>query len=332
MNTKQLSYILTIAEQGNLLAASKVLGISQPALSKYLNALEDELGTDLFLRHNKRLYLTYAGKIYTEAASRIIAVKEQTYQMISALSEGYQKTITVGVTPLRGAVAMARIFNQFHRRYPHVNLQFKEHYQAQLKQAVLNRSVNFALGTCIDLESPDLTYYSAHEEDLILFVPSFHPLAPLASPDLEHLTSIEISKFQDTPFLIGEKGSTIRQMADIIFQQNHMEPTIVYKTDNNLILKNMAQNGAGVTLLARAHMEPSKSLVYFQLKPNYSMHLAVMAPKNQTLSEEERYLIALNFAAEKGNPNYRLNPNPEAQSLLDEFPIPDSLFSSFMTN
>lgn len=332
MNTKQLSYILTIAEQGNLSAAAKLLGISQPALSKYLNSLEDELGTDLFLRHNKRLYLTSAGKIYAEAASRIIAVKEQTYQMISALSEDYQKTITVGVTPLRGAVAMARIFNQFHRRYPHVNLQFEEHYQAQLRQAVLNHSVNLALGTCIDLEDPEVTYYSAHEEDLILFVPSFHPLASLASPDLEHLTSIEIKKFQDTPFLIGEKGSTIRQLADIIFQQNHMEPTIVYKTDNNLILKNMAQNGAGATLLAEAHMEPSKNLVYFRLKPNYSMHLSVMVPKNQPLSEEERYLIALNFVAENRNSRYRLNPNPEAQALLEEFQIPESLFTSFMAN
>lgn len=325
MNTKPLSYIISIAEHQNLSAAASALGVSQPALSKYLSELEEELGTDLFLRHKKRLYLTAAGKIYVEAARRIISVKDQTYQMISSLSGNYQKTITVGVTPLRGAVAMAKIFPYFHKRYPHVNLAMKEQYPADLRQSVLNHSVDLALRTCIDMEDPEVLFISAHEEDMVLFVPSFHPLAPLAGPDLEHLASIEIQKFQDTPFLIGKQGSTIRQLIDIIFRQNGMQPTIVYESDNNLILKNMAENGAGITLLSSSQMEPKSSLVYFRLKPNYSMHLAIMAPKNQALSEEERYLIALNFASET-RPRYRLNPCPLAREIMDEFKIPESLF------
>ncbi len=320
MNTKQLSYIVSIAEHGNLSAAAADLGVSPPALSKYLNELEEELGTALFLRHKKSLYLTAAGKIYVESAKRIISVKDQTYQMIYALTGSYQKTITVGITPLRGAVAMARIFPLFHKRYPHVNIDLKEQYPAQLRQSVLNHSVNLALRTCIDLEDPEVLFISAHEEDLVLFVPSFHPLAPLAGPDLQNLTAIEISRFQDTPFLIGKKGSTIRQLSDIIFQENQMQPTIVYESDNNLILKNMAQNGAGITLLPRFHMEPCSSVVYFRLKPNYSMHLAIMAPKNHVLSEEERYLIALNFATET-SPTYRFNPCPLAKEIMDEFRI-----------
>ena len=46
MNTRQLTYVLSIAETGNLSAAAKELGVSQPALSKYLAELEDELGTE----------------------------------------------------------------------------------------------------------------------------------------------------------------------------------------------------------------------------------------------------------------------------------------------
>mgnify|MGYP002240044100 CR=1 FL=1 len=118
MNTRQLTYVLSIAETGNLSAAAKELGVSQPALSKYLAELEDELGTELFLRYKKQLYPTAAGKIYLEAATRIIGVKEQTYQIISELSNGYQKTLHIGVTPLRGSIAIAQIFNQFHRQLP----------------------------------------------------------------------------------------------------------------------------------------------------------------------------------------------------------------------
>ena len=329
MNTKQLSYIISIAEHGNLSAAAEALGVSQPALSKYLSELEEELGTDLFLRHKKRLYLTAAGKIYVESARRIIDVKEQTYQTIASLSGSYQKTITIGVTPLRGAISIAKTFPQFRKRYPNVNIAIKEQYAAELRQSVINHSVNMALGTCIDLENPNILYISAHEEDLALFVPSFHPLASFASQDLQHLTSIEVYRFLDTPFLLGGKGSTIRQLADIIFQQHQMQPTVVFETDNNLVLKNMAQNGAGIALLPRSQAEPSRSLVYFLLKPNYSMHLTVMAPKDQVLSEEERYLIALIFASQFGSPNYRFNPCPLAKEILQEFRFSPTSYELF---
>lgn len=51
MNTKQLHYILAIAEEGGLTAAAEKLHITQPALSKYLAELEEELGTELFFQH-----------------------------------------------------------------------------------------------------------------------------------------------------------------------------------------------------------------------------------------------------------------------------------------
>ena len=54
MNTKQLHYILAIAEEGGLTAAAEKLHITQPALSKYLAELEAELGTELFFQHKKR--------------------------------------------------------------------------------------------------------------------------------------------------------------------------------------------------------------------------------------------------------------------------------------
>lgn len=329
MNTRQLSYIIAIEEHGNLSAASRALGVSQPALSKYLLELEEELGTELFLRHKKKLYPTAAGRIYLEAARKIIAVKSTTYQMIASLSGACQKTITVGVTPLRGAISIAKIFPEFRQRYPNVQIEFKEQYAEGLQKSVIDHSVDLALSTCIELEDPDILHIVAFQEDLILFVPSFHPLAPLANRDLKHLTSIDIRRFLDTPFLTGGKHSTIRKLSDLVFQQNQMQPTIVYEADNNLILKNMVKNGAGVCLLPRSHAEPSENVVYFSLKPNYYTNLTVMVAKDHTLSTEERCLIALNFGSQFGNPNYLYHPTPLAEEILNEFHISDASRPTF---
>lgn len=325
MNTKQLSYILAIAQNESLSAASAQLGVSQPALSKYLAELEEELGTDLFLRYKKKLYLTSAGRIYADAARRIISVKEQTYQTISSLSnqQAYTNTLTVGVTPLRGAMKVAQIYPAFRKRYPYTNIVFKEQYNAQLRQSTMTHQVNMALGTCIDLEDPELNIISAYEEDLILFVSSFHPLAARASKDLNNLTSIDIRLFQDTPFVLGGEGSTIYKLSQNIFKQMNMNPTIVFRADNNLVIKNMVASGAGVGLLPHSFIEPSRQMVYFSLHPSYHTHIAVLTAKDRPLSEEERYLIALFHASDFHNPYYRFNPTSQSVEILKEFHFDD---------
>ena len=170
---------------------------------------------------------------------------------------------------------------------------------------------------CTSSDSPKLI--SAFEEDLVLFVPSFHPLAARASRDLDCLTSIDIRLFQDTPFVLGGDGSNIYQLAKTIFKQMDMNPTVVFRSDNNLIIKNMVEGGAGVGLLAHSFIEPSDRMVYFSLRPNYYMHITVMVAKNKVLTEEERYLIALFHATDFHNPHYRFNPTPLSRQILEEF-------------
>ncbi len=327
MDTKKLSYVLAIAEHGSLSSAAAAVGISQPALSKYLSGLEDELGVELFWSHKKQLYPTGAGQIYLDAARKIIEVKEQTYQSIAALSEGYRKTIRVGVTPLRGAAAIATTFPTFHLHYPNVDIELKEMYPAELHSAVLNRSIDMALRTNLNSEDKDVRYISTHEEDAVLFVPSFHPLAPLASSDPDHPVHIEIDGFADTPFLVGKKGSTLREAVDLLFDQINGRPTIAYESDNNLILRNMALNGAGVALLPDSLIEPNEKLVYFKLKPNLAMHMSIMVMKDRELDEDERFLIALISAFNFTIPYYRYNPTPEADEIMKEFDITETSFT-----
>ena len=87
MQTKQLSYLLEIAQQQSLSAASKILHISQPALSQYLSNLEKELGFPLFFSYQRKLFPTSEGSIYLNAAKKIVEVKEHTYQKIASLCQ-----------------------------------------------------------------------------------------------------------------------------------------------------------------------------------------------------------------------------------------------------
>jgi len=96
MDTRYLTYILTIAKKENMTKAAEELFVSQSTLSQYLSKLESELGTPLFYRSKGRLTLTPAGSLYIEAAEKVMSIKNVLYQNIQNIEN--RGHITVGVT------------------------------------------------------------------------------------------------------------------------------------------------------------------------------------------------------------------------------------------
>lgn len=70
INEKRIQYLLTVAQEQNITTAAKKLYISQPALSRMILDLEQELGTPLFIRERNALRLTQAGAVYLRDAVR----------------------------------------------------------------------------------------------------------------------------------------------------------------------------------------------------------------------------------------------------------------------
>lgn len=326
MNIKNMLYITAIAEEGSLSKAGRKLGISQPTLSIFLSNLETYLGVDLFLRDKKQLIPTPAGKIYLDAAKRIIMVKNQTYQTIHSLTHEPTQTITVGVTPLRGSIMVAQIFPQFSRRFPNVKLVIREAYMKELRKLALSGEVNYSLGSCYDAEVPDLDYVIISKEEVVLGIPAFHRLAPLASDSLRQLTTIDIKDFEDSPFVLLSPGTTVRAISDNIFSKAAFTPTIAFETNNNLVLSNMIRQGAGVGLLPRSSMVPDAAdIVYFSLTPRYYLNLAIILAKNRVLTEAERYFAYLVIKRDTDNPMYVPSGNAYTRTILQEFDEKETL-------
>lgn len=323
MDVRSMDYILAIAEQGSLSTAAHKLGVSQPTLSIFLSRLETELGTDLFYREKKHLVPTPAGRIYLEAARRIVQVRDQTYQAIYQMTHEQRETITVGATPLRGSVLMAQVFPVFHRRFPEIRMQIREGYTGELRELVRRREVNLALGSCFDNECSTLDYAIFSKEEILIGLPSFHRLAPraLAEPGYpQKLASLPIAELADTPFVLLAKGNTLREISDALFAQAGIAPPVIFETNNNLVLVNMVRRGAGAGLIARSAMNAeADDIVYFSLQPRYYMNLTAFLPKARRLTLPERYLLYLFIRQDRNNPLYLPSLNTRAQIIWDEF-------------
>lgn len=86
MNLNNLEYLTAIAEEGNLTRAARKLYVSQPALTKALASMERKLGVPLMERRRDSMVLTPEGRVYLDAAQKMLAVKSETEETIAQIA------------------------------------------------------------------------------------------------------------------------------------------------------------------------------------------------------------------------------------------------------
>lgn len=321
MDIKDMLYISKIAETGYLSAAARQLSVSQPTLSIFLSRLESRLGTDLFYRDKKRLVPTPAGRIYLDAARKILQIHDQTYLSIHRLRHTEQRTLTIGATPLRGASLFASIYPAFSRRYPDVRLELREAYTHELHSLIQNGTLDFAFGSCAELADPDFDYIPNWREELVLAVPLFHPLAARGGVPGAPLPFVSANDIRDASFVLLSKNNTVRTLADGYFRSNDIYPTIVYESDNNLVIRNMIKRGAGIGFLPQSVIEVEKQeLRFFSLTPRIYLFLVQIHKKGHQLSEAERYISYLSRNITK-EPSYLSFSNALTAEIDREFAL-----------
>ena len=124
MDLKDQKYMAALAGEGSLTKAARRLNLSQPALSKWLRDLEQELGLSLVIRSRQGLIFTEAGQIYLEGCRECLEAALDIRRKLDALSQKAKQSIILGGSPIRGAQAFAKIFPDFRCQYPDIDLQF----------------------------------------------------------------------------------------------------------------------------------------------------------------------------------------------------------------
>ena len=122
MDTRQIEYILQIAEENNITKAAEKLFITQSALNQQLLKLERELGTPLFQRTKNKWCLTDAGRIYVEGARKMMQIKKDTYNQLYDVSLLRKGLLNIGLCPGRGLDMFTAIYPELHRSMPNLTI------------------------------------------------------------------------------------------------------------------------------------------------------------------------------------------------------------------
>lgn len=124
LNFNGLKYFIAAAKYGNFTKAAEHLFVTQPTLSRQIADLEKELGTQLFIRENKRVQLTEAGKICLKDSERIIKLVDNMADKIQSLEKDKKLKLNIGYLMPIQAIISSQIL-EFNQRFPHIDLNMK---------------------------------------------------------------------------------------------------------------------------------------------------------------------------------------------------------------
>lgn len=142
MENRVLRYFLVTAREENITKASEVVHISQPALSRQLMQLEEELGVKLFIRGKRSLTLTEEGRILRRRAQEIIDLTEKTEQELRNGLNALNGVISIGMGESNASGWIADRIKEFNRIYPDVRFEFQsgnaDHIKDYIEKGLLD--------------------------------------------------------------------------------------------------------------------------------------------------------------------------------------------------
>ena len=306
MTTRQLYYLVTIADQGTLSGAAQVLGISQPALSRFLTDYEDSLGFLIFLRYHRQLTPTSVGRYVIQCAQRILDEQTRLLQTLRAVTDSNHTRIRLATAPNRGAIIYSRIYNQFSQRYPNISLTLSEVYASDQPGAILHGQIDIAIGS--GKTTDKVTDIPIAYEELLVSLPASHPLS--------QAERIRLSDLRDTPFVLQGPRHSIRILAEELFKEAGFSPVVAFESNDVLLVDSMLHQAVGTGLVSQAHVFPCDELVYRSLEPPVQQTLHIRYPLGHTLTEPEQYLAGLLIRERLSDSRYRPIPSPESEALL----------------
>src|SRR5947208_15002033 len=176
MELRSLGYFVRIAELGSITRAAAHLRLAQPALTRHVQRLEEELGVALFTRANRGVRLTEAGQKLLENAERILREVERTGDEIRAQDAHPSGRIIFGITPTLCPVLVPELSADMRREYPRVELKAVHAGMVRLEEFVIDGRVDIALLSELSRSRLVLSTRLALEEIVLVTSPGARPV------------------------------------------------------------------------------------------------------------------------------------------------------------
>jgi DNA-binding transcriptional LysR family regulator len=240
MDFDQLHTFLEIVRLKSFSKAAQTCFRTQPAISAQVRQLEQELRADLFERFGSRISLTTAGKIFTEYAAQMLDLRRQAQDAIAELENNPRGELVIAANEATCIYLLPRVFSEYRRLFPAVQLDVDRSYGARVVDAVLDNSADFGL-TQLPVDEKRLQVVHVHRDEVRVVVPAGHPLTAQKTVSPRELVEY---------FLLLPKQGKTRARLDQWLEPVEDEIRVSMELDSTEMMKRFVMAGLGLSFLA----------------------------------------------------------------------------------
>ena len=298
MELRHLRYFIAVAEQKGFREASRFLHVSQPAISKTLSQLQQELGTKLFARSGRTVKLTPQGEVFYQETLRTLKQSDHAVEAAQRAARGEIGTLTLGFCSVATAGFLPGIVRQYKELLPGVRLLLREMNPPQQEAAFSRGEID------VGITRPpfgkkllqELNVEVVLREPLLVAVPTDHPFKN---------RRIKIECLSDEPLILLHRDGapTIYDAILGMCQKRGFAPKVAYEADMMQTTFTLVAGGQGVAIvpMCTLNLRP-EGVRFLRLQPDdYRAELVVASLKNSQstvlqpfigLIQQERKAIA----------------------------------------
>ena len=245
MELRHLRYYVAVAEALNFTKAAALLRVAQPALSRQVRDLEDEIGVDLLIRSPRGVTLTAEGNLFLAEARDLLQRAEAALEKTRALARGEFGELNVGYSPSPTVELLPPALGAFQKAVPRVTVRLHDLAGNELADGLRRGLLELAImQRPMGANGVGLAFEPLHAYPICLAVAPAHPLAKLKAVPLARLAGEKLVVFRRREY------ADYHALLERVFPEIHARPAIAVECDGSSSLFTEVAAGRGVAILS----------------------------------------------------------------------------------
>lgn len=240
MDIKQLRAFITISETKNITKAAAMLNLVQPAVSRQIHLLEEELGIVLFERGRHGMHMTHEGKILEGYARRALKELEQAKMELTSSDGALKGTIHIGIVASLSELLSVALMRVIKAKFPEVNLKISVGYSGHLQEWLVAGDIDLALN------------YGSSSSKFLDIKPIVREKLWLIGPQNSNLklnVALGLADMAELPFILPYSPHRLRTVVEHGLKKQNMDLNIVAEVNDLNVQKQLVKEGFGYTIL-----------------------------------------------------------------------------------
>jgi DNA-binding transcriptional LysR family regulator len=243
MELRHLRYFVVVGELLSFTKASAQLRIAQPALSRRIQDLEDEIGVDLLKRSPRGVSLTAEGKLFLEKTRSLLKLAEESVEQVRALARGQFGELHIGYSPSPTVEILPPALAEFQKAFPHVNILLHDASRRELVDGLQDGTLELAImPDAANSQTAGIEFEVLRAYPICVALAPTHPFARLKSIPLEKLANEPIVGFSRKDY------PEYYPFIERLFLPLGVKPRIAVECDSASSLITAVETGRGVAL------------------------------------------------------------------------------------